>query len=166
MTPNGDGTWAYHVLHRFSGGADGYYPYGSLTVDASGAAYGTTTHGGPHGNGNVFKLTPSNGQWKVTVLYGFPNENNGLAPGNDLVFDKAGNLYGIAGSTACGGACGLVFKLSPQKNDKWKYTVLHQFYLTDGDYPNGLTMDSQGHLYGTTHAGGKYRYGVVFEITP
>jgi uncharacterized repeat protein (TIGR03803 family) len=38
--------------------------------------------------------------------------------------------------------------------------------MTDGDFPNGLTMDSQGHLYGTTHAGGKYRYGVVFEITP
>jgi uncharacterized repeat protein (TIGR03803 family) len=44
--------------------------------------------------------------------------------------------------------------------------VLHQFKGTDGDYPNGLTMDSQGRLYGTTIYGGTHNYGVVFEITP
>ena len=38
--------------------------------------------------------------------------------------------------------------------------------MTDGDYPNGLTMNGEGHLYGTTRGGGKYGYGVVFEITP
>jgi len=44
--------------------------------------------------------------------------------------------------------------------------VLHNFSGTDGDYPNGLTADSQGNLYGTTSTGGKYGYGVVFEVTP
>ena len=166
MTPNGDGTWTYHVLHRFSGGADGYYPYGSLTVDASGSVYGTTTHGGPHGNGNVFKLVQAGRRWKLTVLYGFPNSDDGLAPGNDLVFDKAGNLYGTAGSPACHGGCGVTFELSPQKNGKWNYSVLHRFSMTDGNYPNGLTMDGEGNLFGTTTGGGKYGYGVVFEITP
>ena len=38
--------------------------------------------------------------------------------------------------------------------------------MTDGDYPNGQTMNGEGHLYGTTRGGGKYGYGVVFEITP
>jgi len=167
MTPNGDGTWTYHVMHRFSAHNDGAYPYGSLTVDASGAAYGTTTHAGPYGNGSVFKLTPAkDGQWKLSALYGFPNENNGLAPGSNLVFDKAGNLYGTAGSPACNGGCGVIFKLSPQKNGKWNYSVLHRFSMTDGDYPNGLTMDGEGNLFGTTRGGGKYGYGVVFELTP
>jgi uncharacterized repeat protein (TIGR03803 family) len=32
--------------------------------------------------------------------------------------------------------------------------------------PNGLTADSQGNLYGNTSVGGKYGYGVVFELTP
>jgi uncharacterized repeat protein (TIGR03803 family) len=167
MTPNGDGTWTYVVMHRFTAQNDGAYPLGSLTVDSAGNAYGTTTHAGPYDNGNVFKLTPAKeGQWKLTVLYGFPNENNGTTPGSNLVFDKAGNLYGIAGTPACGGACGVVFKLSPQKNGSWSYSVSHRFDLTDGDFPNGLTMDSQGHLYGTTRGGGKFGYGVVFEITP
>jgi uncharacterized repeat protein (TIGR03803 family) len=167
MTPNGDGTWTYLVMHRFTAHNDGAYPLGSLTVDSAGNAYGTTTHAGPYDNGNVFKLAPAKGgQWKLTVLYGFPNENNGTTPGSNLVFDTAGNLYGVAGTPACGGACGVVFKLSPQKNGKWNYSVLHQFTMTDGDFPNGLTMDSQGHLYGTTRGGGKYNHGVVFELTP
>jgi len=166
MTPNGDGTWTYHVLHRFTFGNDGGHPYGSLTVDASGAVYGTTTYGGPHGNGNVFKLVQAGSRWKLTVLYGFPNPDDGLAPGSNLVFDKAGNLYGTAGTPACNGGCGVIFKLSPQKNGKWNYSVLHRFSMTDGNYPNGLTMDSEGNLFGTTTGGGKYGYGVVFEITP
>jgi uncharacterized repeat protein (TIGR03803 family) len=44
--------------------------------------------------------------------------------------------------------------------------VLHRFNMTDGDYPNGLTRDSEGNLFGATTGGGKYGYGVVFEITP
>jgi uncharacterized repeat protein (TIGR03803 family) len=167
MTPNGDGTWTYHVLHRFTHGNDGGFPLGSVTVDASGAVYGTTTHGGHYGNGNVFKLTPTtDGHWKLTVVYGFPDASDGAVPSGDLVFDKAGNLYGTAGSTACNGGCGVIFKLSPQKNGKWNYSVLHRFNMTDGDYPNGLTRDSEGNLFGTTSGGGKYGYGVVFEITP
>jgi uncharacterized repeat protein (TIGR03803 family) len=154
-------------MHRFSYHNDGAFPLGSLTVDASGNAYGTTTHAGPYGNGNVFELTPAGkGHWKLTVVYGFPNPNIGTVPCCDLVLDKAGSLYGVASGPNCGWYCGLVFKLAPQKGGKWKYSVLHEFDMTDGDFPNGLTMDSQGHLYGTTHGGGKYGYGVVFEIIP
>jgi len=168
LAHNGDGTWTYHVMHRFdSFKGDGYLPYGGLTVDASGNAYGTTTHGGPYYRGTVFRLTQAKtGHWKETILYDFPYDGVPAAPGNDLVFDKSGNLYGAADGNNCNYGCGVVFKLTPQKSGKWKCTVLHQFNWTDGTYPNGLTMDSQGHLYGTTTGGGKYGYGVVFEITP
>jgi uncharacterized repeat protein (TIGR03803 family) len=168
LTPNSDGTWTYHSMHIFGTFKnDGRYPYGGLTVDAAGEAYGTATGGGPYQRGTVFKLTPTKeGRWKETLVYGFPNPNLGVVPGNKLVFDKAGNLYGTAGSFQCNGTCGLVFKLSPQKNGQWKYSVMHQFTGPDGDYPNGLTMDGKGRLYGTTSGGGKFGYGVVFEITP
>lgn len=167
MAPNGDGTWTYHVMHRFgSFHGDGCLPGGSLTIDATGNAYGTTTLCGPHSDGTVFKLTPrKGGHWKETVLYGFPSINTGVGPTSNLVLDKAGNLYGTAGWKGCNYTCGLVFKLSPQKDGKWNYTVLHKFNETDGDLPNGLTMGSQGRLYGTTSHGGKYGYGVVFELT-
>ena len=61
LTPTG----TYKVLHSFTGGADGAYPYGGLVQDAASNLYGTTTGGGvankqicPSGCGVVFKLTP------------------------------------------------------------------------------------------------------------
>jgi hypothetical protein len=172
LTPNGDGTWKYHLLHLFgSFNGDGVVPYGGLTVDTSGNVYGTTTHRGPYERGTVFKLSHTTGdRWKETLLYGFPAECNCAAPGSNLVFDKAGNLYGTAATfVPCivgGNGCGLVFRLTPEKSGNWKFSVVHLFRGPDGEYPNGLTLDNNGRLYGTTTLGGSHDVGVVFEITP
>jgi hypothetical protein len=172
MTRKADGTWKYHVLHRYAAfPTDGQYPDGGLVVDASGNAYGVTAYGGIHGNGTVFKLTPpsSHGHWKQNVLYDFPTCANGCLPGTTLVFDKAGNLYGVAsgGLKDCQGfTCGVVFKLTRQAGGKWKYSVVHKFTGTDGGFPNGVIIDAKGNLYGTTQSFGKYGYGVAYEITP
>jgi uncharacterized repeat protein (TIGR03803 family) len=46
------------VLHSFGATkGDGKYPYAGLVLDAQGYLYGTTTHGGAHNKGTVFKLT-------------------------------------------------------------------------------------------------------------
>jgi uncharacterized repeat protein (TIGR03803 family) len=74
LTPptTAEGTWTETVLHSFNG-SDGAYPYAGLTMDASGALYGTTAGGGdPYcigGCGTVFKLTPrtnKGGTWTET----------------------------------------------------------------------------------------------------
>ena len=171
MTPNGDGTWTYHVLHRFAqSNSDGSYPYAGLVVDASGNAYGATWAGGKYGNGTFYKLTPTkHGLWKETILYEFPNCKNGCGPNESLVFDKAGNLYGAAagGNMTCSGySCGVIYKFTPQKNGKWKYIVLHKFNWTDGSGPLGVTLDGKGNIFGTTFGGGKYGWDTAFEITP
>jgi hypothetical protein len=170
MTPNGDGTWTYHVLHRFAATeTDGYYPYAGLTVDAFGNAYGLTSEGGKYGTGTFFKLTPAkSGLWKETILYEFPNCLDGCVPSFTLVSDQAGNLYSSGGGGLdCGGtSCGTVFKFSPQKNGSWKYSVVHKFDGNDGAFPYGVVLDSKGNIFGTTMQGGKYNMGVAFEITP
>ncbi|MGA8491423.1 MAG: choice-of-anchor tandem repeat GloVer-containing protein [Terriglobales bacterium] len=170
MTRNSDSSWKYHVLHRFAAfPTDGQSPYGGLTVDGKGNVYGTTTHGGKYDNGTVFELTPvAGGRWKQTVLYDFPSVYLGGAPGSNLLFDKAGNLYGTAGggNLSCPETCGVIFKLTSQAPGKWKYSLVHKFDGSDGDTPNGLTMDGAGNLYGTTEYGGQYNYGVAFEIKP
>jgi hypothetical protein len=89
-------------------------------------------------------------------------------PGGNLLLDNAGNLYGVAsgGSPDCGYACGVVFRLSPQKNGTWTYSVVHKFSGPDGAFPGyGLTIDDQGNLFGVTSSGGRYNFGVAFEIT-
>lgn len=170
VTPEGNGNWTCHVLHRFANFKnDGYYPYAGLTIDASGNAYGATWAGGKYDNGTFFKLTPSErGQWRETILYEFPNCNDGCGPATTLVFDKAGNLYGSAagGNTTCGGSCGVIYKLALQKNGAWKYMVVHKFNSTDGAFPCEVVLDGNGNIFGTTMEGGKYGYGVVFEISP
>jgi len=170
MVPNGNGTWTYHVLHRFAETKnDGQTPDGGGAVDASGGAYGVTAYGGVYGNGTIFKFTPSGGHWKQTVLYDFPKCSEGCFPGGTMVFDKAGKLYGAAsgGLANCQGyACGVIFKLTPQAGGKWKYSVVHKFEGTDGGFPYGVILDDKGNLYGTTQAFGAYGFGVAFEITP
>ena len=172
-----EGLWTYHVIHRFaSTPTDGQNPNGGLTLDAQGNAYGTTPVGGsaclPVGCGTVFKLTAligAPGIWEETILYDFPAVpacSQGCAPAFNLVFDRAGNLYGVAdgGSNSCAGTCGVVFKLTPQPNGQWSYSTLHEFGGADGANPLGLAIDANGNLFGTTETGGTYNRGVVFEI--
>jgi uncharacterized repeat protein (TIGR03803 family) len=88
---------------------------------------------------------------------------DGAFPAGTLVSDAKGNLYG---TTAGGGASdtyGVVFKLDKNGEE----TVLHNFELTDGAYPNaGLVRDAKGKLFGTTYLGGASDHGTVFELTP
>jgi uncharacterized repeat protein (TIGR03803 family) len=171
MTPNGDGTWSYHVLHRFASyPTDGQIPDGGLARDPAGNLYGVTVYGGKYNTGRVFKLSLSGGRWKETSLYDFPDCASGCLPAGTLVFDRSGNLYGTSsgGLADCEGyTCGVVFKLTPEKSGKWKYTVVYKLHGTDGAFlPYGVILDGKGHIFGSTSAGGKYNFGVAFEIMP
>lgn len=170
MTPSANGTaWNYDILHHFaSSPTDGQSPYGGLVMDSLGNFYGTTLYGGMYNQGTIFKFALTNGHWKKTVLYDFPDWHIGALPDSTLVFDNAGNLYGVAGggNNGCGPyTCGVVFRLAPLPNGCWKYNVIHKFSGPDGNFPIGIAVDDRGHLFGTTEAGGTYNSGVLFEIS-
>ena len=153
------------VLYRFTGGADGAFPWAGLVADASGNFYGTTNSGGAWGGGVAFKLVGK----KETALHSFCSENNckdGDYLTSGLIMDATGNLYGTAtygGDFNCNYpyGCGVVFRLKGRKE-----TVLHSFKGPDGAYPRAaLFMDASGDLFGTTSNGGKgLRGGTVFKI--
>jgi uncharacterized repeat protein (TIGR03803 family) len=167
LKPNSDGSWTESVLHRFTGGGDGSEPLASLILDPAGNLYGTT-YGGASGYGVVFKLTPNaDGSWTESVLLRF-DYTHGENPNTSLIFDLAGNLYG---TTEWGGAYneGTVFKLTPNTDGSWTYSLLHRFTgANDGANPSGdLIFDTAGNLYGTTSAGGNGRgFGTVFKLKP
>jgi uncharacterized repeat protein (TIGR03803 family) len=163
LTPNPDGSWAESVLYNFKGGTDGGLPLGDLIFDAAGTIYGMTHGGGAYDAGTVFKLTPNpDGSWKKSKLHTFRG-TDGRYPRAGLIFDTAGNLYG---STREGGAydSGMVFKMKPQPDGRWKLNRLHLFKNNHRPFAE-LVKDAAGSLYGTTYYGGK-GYGVVFKITP
>jgi uncharacterized repeat protein (TIGR03803 family) len=154
------------TLYSFTGAADGANPLSSLVMDSAGNLYGTAWLGGAYGAGDVFELSPSTGGgWTESVLYSFTGGADGANPFTaDLIFDKAGNLYG---TTTGGGAQGLgvVFELTPTSAG-WTETVLHSFAGgIDGQNPYaGLVIDPFGSLYGTTYGGGAYGVGTVFQV--
>jgi len=178
LTPNADGTWTESTLYDFRGRAGGRHD-GSLPVgvifDQAGNLYGTTQAGGATNYGVIFKLTPNpDGSWTETLLHHFTGGKDGGSPTGGLMFDLVGNLYGTANvggnlSYCSGAGCGVVFKLSPNSKGGWSETVLHSFRGEQGAVPGaGLTLDSQGNLYGTTMGTGwqDKSWGSVFEITP
>lgn len=169
LTPHGTKT----VLYEFRGPPnDGENAAGSLITDAAGNFYSILTFGGRAGCegelgcGAVFKLTPDG---KETILHFFKGgRSDGGNPSAGLIADSKGNLFGTTqfggGNKACGGGCGTVFEIAPNGAE----TILHSFGNgSKGAIPiAGLTMDSKGHLFGTTSGGGTYGFGSVFEITP
>jgi uncharacterized repeat protein (TIGR03803 family) len=172
----GHGPWTETVLYEFCANdncVDGNQPLGGLTFDSHGNLYGTTTEGGPHGQGVVFELSPSSGgQWTYNILYGFCPQHgcpDGSTPNyGSLVFDSAGNLYG---ATTSGGSqnFGTVFKLTPS-GGSWTESVLHSFCsatnCTDGVEPyGGVVLDAHGNIYGVTPGGGTQNLGVAYELS-
>jgi uncharacterized repeat protein (TIGR03803 family) len=106
LTPVAGGGWQETILHNFSdNGIDGNSPSGPLTLDAAGNLYGTTSSGGAHGYGTVFKLTrTTRGGWQETILHNFNDDGiDGYFPGSGVVLDGSGNIYGTTGG---GGAYG------------------------------------------------------------
>jgi uncharacterized repeat protein (TIGR03803 family) len=165
--------WNGTLLYSFNNIPDAGVPDSPVVFDSVGNLYGTTEFGGAgicynsinlnYGCGAVYKLAPSGEGWAETVIYSFQGGNDGQMPMGGLIFDAAGNLYGM---TAIGGSsdAGTIFKLSPSGSD-WTETVLHTFQGRDGSFPMGnLIADQSGNLYGATAGGGFNNGGVVFEL--
>jgi uncharacterized repeat protein (TIGR03803 family) len=148
------------ALYGFPHDGNGTMP-SAVIGDPTGNLYGTTEFGGANGYGMVFQLTPNpDGTWAENVLYSF-SVYDGSEPLGGVVRDVAGNLYGTTqegGVNLCVGdaSCGVVFKLTPNRDGSWTETVLHSFASApDGGYPQaGLVFDKAGNLYGTTESGG------------
>jgi uncharacterized repeat protein (TIGR03803 family) len=149
------------TVYTFSGGADGSIPsYGPLIFDKAGNLYGTTIYGGANQAGVVYKLSPSGGGWKETVLYDFPGGNHNSYPASGVIMDRAGNLFGTTfythGGTSLGGG---VFELT-KSNGGWAEKLIYTYALGNDA---GLTSDAQGDIFGIGSSGSD---PTVFELKP
>jgi hypothetical protein len=162
--------WTETVLYTFTGGisssVDGRNPETGVIFDAAGNLYGTAM-GGTTGFGVVFELSPPEtvgGPWTESILYNFQGGlTDGANPSGGVIFDSAGNLYGV---TAAGGSgeqeydfdsTGVAYKLAPPATPgaPWTETVLHHFLARQGVvHPVGaLVFDAKGNLYGASEGG-------------
>lgn len=166
--------WSFSFIYKFTSATGG--SGGPLVFDGSGALYGIA--GSTDGKGTVFKLTPparGKGEWTESSLYSFTGGTGGGSPGAGVVFDNAGNLYGVTeegGDLSCNAplGCGILFELTPPSGGgNWTETVLHSFQGgNDGEYPGYAPLLLNGKIYGTTPSGGggSGAGGTVYEVTP
>jgi uncharacterized repeat protein (TIGR03803 family) len=149
----------FKLLYSFHGDS-GAYPLAGVIVDSQRNIYGTTSEGGAHGMGTVFKVDATGEETVLHSFKGAPSDGNFPIAG--LVRDQSGNLYG---TTTRGGSSnyGTVFKVAADGEEQVLYSFGHT--KEDGRYPSaGLLLDCEGNLYGTTQEGGTRNFGTVFKI--
>ena len=144
-------------LARFNS-ANGSTPNSGVTLDSAGNLYGTALYGGANSDGAVYEIASGTGV--INDLASF-NGANGSAPYSSVTLDSSGNLFG---TTSAGGAnnAGTVFEIAHGSN-----AILNIASFSDatGDIPaGGVTLDSNGDIFGTTQNGGPGGYGTVYEI--
>jgi len=140
-------------------GANGEDPQGNLVEDSHGNLFGTTEAGGTAGDGTVFEVPSGNGA--VTTLVMFTGAN-GEDPQGGLVEDTSGNLFGTTNEGGGTTNDGTVFKVNAVSGT---FTTLASFNGINGaESEVGLTIDSNGDLFGTTTEGGVSQLGTVFEV--
>ncbi len=130
-------------------------------IGVGGALYGTTSSGGQHNLGTIFRRDPNGA---VTTLHHFDGPT-GAGPMAALLYADDGNFYG---TTSGGGEFGhgTVYRMTPQGD----VTVLFSFDGgADGRYPTApLIQAEDGDLYGTARHGGDANCeggcGTVFRI--
>ncbi len=152
------------VLYNFApiGSSDGAFPNPNLTY-MDGQFYGSTSFGGTHGKGVVFRVGRAGDE---KVLHSFGAGLDGGQPASGLVALN-GVLYGTtyAGGMYGGGS---IFAMSPTGVTR----VLYNFGApgTQGVRPSpGGLVAANGVLYGTTFGGTVRRTvyeGTIFSITP
>jgi uncharacterized repeat protein (TIGR03803 family) len=139
---------------------DGQNPTAELIQSTNGSLYGTTSLGGSHGDGTVFKMTMGG---SLTTLYSFCSQGgNNCTDGSNpsaLVHSTNGNFYGTTAYDGSNGY-GTVFSITPSG----MLTTIYSFSITDGYFPSPLIQAPDGDLYGTIN-GGPIGNGSFFKIT-
>ena len=167
-------TSSYEVVHTFTGGTAGGYPYDSLAWDGGNYVYGTTLGFYPwsssetdalNDEGVVFRMNINTNEY--TVLHDFSAQSgDGAKPNSSMLIGPDGWLYGIAhGNQIWGGTeYGTFYRM---RFDGTAFEVLHVFDSMDaGNVPMRSLVWQDGVIYGTTAYGGEGTgngYGTVWS---
>jgi uncharacterized repeat protein (TIGR03803 family) len=151
-------------LYQFSL-SDGASPVAALVEGLDGDLYGTTQRGGNNYYGSVFKYQSRSGVLtNLVTLQG----GNDAWPSAPLVPGRKGVFYG----TATGGTSGTgaLFSVTAEGAFTNLYLFCQQAGCLDGELPIGLTLGTDGNLYGVTAGGGDsptcpFDCGTIFQFT-
>ena len=182
LVPSGSG-WTENVIYAFTGGSDGWGPYG-LILGRSGGLVGLSTCQGyvwsgcllntPEYDGVIFALSPSGHGWQFNVVSDAQADQevcniSGDVAFTSLAFDAAGNLYAAENGvhvSPCGEYCYSIHNCGEV------LAVGSQIPLVVGRAGifGNITSDANGNLYGTTSTCGfgtlQRTDGMIWQLSP
>jgi uncharacterized repeat protein (TIGR03803 family) len=157
LTPDENDNWTETTLYTFTGnGADGN-PNWIAGLDASGAAYVSTSEG----NGLVARISPPNSgdAWTEQVIARFRH----VAQPRNLLLSGDGSVFGIASKAASG----IVFQLVPPAAPASGWTNQTIASVSEHHYgPDSLAPAPGGALIGAIFGDFDFYPGAIFELTP
>ncbi|MGC4031160.1 MAG: PEP-CTERM sorting domain-containing protein [Tepidisphaeraceae bacterium] len=155
------------TLGSFNAAVTGSTSYGTLSFDAAGNLYGTTSTGGTGGGGTIFQVTGAGVSPVVSFTGG---ADSGAYAG--MTYDATTNtFYGTTRGNNSNATDGTVFAYTPGGSS---VTTLHTFvstasFGTEGSQLVGPVTLKNGVLYGTTQFGGSSvpssSYGTLFTLS-
>jgi uncharacterized repeat protein (TIGR03803 family) len=163
INPAKASTDGYQVLYSFAGkkGGSGATPHGRMIL-LDGWLYGTTSSGGQHDGGVIFKFNPTTSQY--VTLYSFGNVSGGSKPSKKYGCYPEGGLTlfstnVVAGAASeCGPALGNIFSFDVTSNT---IASLHNFVGgRNGSFPGPELLSDNSILFGLTTS------GTVFSLSP
>jgi len=144
-------------------------PISGLVEGSDGAFYGTTTYGGLHNWGSIFRVVvdPVTKTGQLERIYSFTGGNDGAQAFAGLVRD--GDLF--YGATQYGGEhdAGTIYTLTSDAKVETIYSFngVRDSGSNEGLDPRAaLVKGADGYFYGTTFAGGKVEQGTLFQFDP
>lgn len=159
INPDGSG---YLVLRAFSGTSEPATPWGGVLAASDGRLYGTSTAGGTKSQGTIYAMNRDGTGFVVLANLG-ATATDGARPIAKLVETNEGLLWGTCNTGGQAGN-GTVFAIS---RDGTGYATVHDFGSgNQGSSPvAGLTILSEGILYGSGYAGGSRGQGSLFRLS-
>jgi len=105
----------------------------------------------------------------LRVIHSFARDPNGSLPSSGVIFDSAGNMYGVTGlqvgdAGSCYTGCGVAYKLMPTSSNGWRELSLFSFAPTGGAPRANLLLTLSGDLFGTGAL--NTTGGLAFELSP
>lgn len=165
LTPDGGAGYTETILQTFGGRGNGAKPGGDVVVDSHGDLFGVTVIGGADDQGTAFELVPSGSRYVEEVIHTFTGGTDGGQPIGTPVINRVGDLFGVTqfGGTTNGG---VAYELMPSAHG-YSEQILHNFPFGQALPQAGLTMATNGSLYGTGYgAGDVHTDGLVFRLRP
>ena len=161
LAPVPDGMYAFHSLHTFTGGDDGFTSSSSLSLDSGGNIFGFAAGASPSGEGSFYRLAKdASGGWSFSTV--FRLAKNTLSPAGSVRADGSGKVFAVGKQFYL---TNTLFQLSPEAGGYSLTAVLSGLSGLEGDNPVGQSIsDSNGNIYIALKRGGAWGLGTILEL--